>query len=168
MAVGVARPKAHGQEITSTEIPMERANSAEYPNNSQTILAATAMEITIGTNTPLTLSASFAIGALEELASSTSLMIWAKAVSSPTCVARNLIYPDLLMPAPVSYTHLDVYKRQMLSASFKNSTAPLPASMANRLTPMARAELRIRDEMAKARVAMTIIFTLPSRYCQAI
>ncbi len=27
MATGVAKPSAHGQEITNTDIPMERANS---------------------------------------------------------------------------------------------------------------------------------------------
>ena len=32
MAVGVARPRAQGQEITSTEMPMERANSKACPS----------------------------------------------------------------------------------------------------------------------------------------
>ena len=41
----------------------------------------------IGTNTPLTLSASFAMGALELVASSTRRTICASVVSSPTLVA---------------------------------------------------------------------------------
>ena len=45
------------------------------------------MDITIGTNTPLTLSASLAIGALELLASSTNCIICDKVVSFPTLVA---------------------------------------------------------------------------------
>ena len=31
IAVGVASPNAHGQEMTRTDIPMERANSRPYP-----------------------------------------------------------------------------------------------------------------------------------------
>ena len=73
MAVGVARPKAQGQEMTSTEMPMERAKENGSPTSSHTIMARTAIEITMGTNTPLTRSASLEIGALEELASSTKL-----------------------------------------------------------------------------------------------
>ena len=48
------------------------------------------MAITTGTNTPATLSASLAIGALELVASSTRRMIWESAVSSPTFSARIL------------------------------------------------------------------------------
>lgn len=75
MAVGVARPKAQGQEMTSTEMPMERAKENGSPTSSHTIMARTAIEITMGTNTPLTRSASLEIGALEELASSTKRII---------------------------------------------------------------------------------------------
>ena len=48
-----------------------------------------AMAMTTGTNTPLTLSASRAMGALELLASSTRRMIWERVVSSPTLEAWN-------------------------------------------------------------------------------
>ena len=48
-----------------------------------------AMTITTGTNTPLTLSAKRAIGAFELPASSTSRMILAKVISSPTFSASN-------------------------------------------------------------------------------
>ena len=58
--------------------------------------------MTTGTKTPLTLSASFAIGAFELVASSTSRTICASAVSSPTPVARILRYPDLTVVAPIS------------------------------------------------------------------
>ncbi len=86
MAVGVASPSAQGQEITSTEIATASANSKLYPKNSQTTAASTAMAITAGTKTPLTLSASLAIGALEDVASSTSAMILESVVFSPTAV----------------------------------------------------------------------------------
>ena len=47
-----ASPKAQGQDITKTDIPIESANSNGYPNSSQIIVAITAIVITIGTNTP--------------------------------------------------------------------------------------------------------------------
>ena len=75
MATGVASPKAQGQEITKTEIALESANSNPIPAISQTIPVTIAIPITTGTNTPLTLSANLAIGALELLASSTKRMI---------------------------------------------------------------------------------------------
>ena len=52
IATGVASPKAQGQDITKTEIPIESANSNGYPNSIQIIVAITAIVITIGTNTP--------------------------------------------------------------------------------------------------------------------
>ena len=102
MATGVARPSAQGQEMTSTEIPMETANSGVCPARSQPMEAARAMPMTTGTNTPEILSASFAMGALLELASSTRRMIWASVVSAPTLVARNLKNPALLMVAAIT------------------------------------------------------------------
>ena len=88
MAVGVASPSAQGQDTTRTETAMVKANSKVAPKNSHTMAEITAMVITTGTNTPATLSASLAMGALELVASSTRRMIWARAVSSPTLVAR--------------------------------------------------------------------------------
>ena len=75
MAVGVAKPKAHGQEITRTDTAISSANSQEYPHSIHTIAAITAMVITVGTKIPLTLSAKRATGAFVEVASSTNLMI---------------------------------------------------------------------------------------------
>ena len=75
MAVGVARPNAQGQEITKTAIPIESANSKSAPKINHTIVDKTAIAMTIGTNMPLILSAIFEMGAFEELASSTSLII---------------------------------------------------------------------------------------------
>ena len=57
------------------------------------------MAMTTGTKTPATWSASLAMGALEEAASSTRAIIWARVVSSPTRVARKVKEPDLLMDA---------------------------------------------------------------------
>ena len=90
MATGVARPRAQGQEMTSTEMPMDSAKSNSAPSSSQTTVASAAMVITAGTKMDATLSASLAMGALEAEASSTNRMIWERVVSSPTRVARNL------------------------------------------------------------------------------
>ena len=75
MAVGVASPSAHGQAITRTEIKIVRANLKSPVPINHAIPEATAMAMTAGTKYPATMSASFAIGALEPCACSTSFMI---------------------------------------------------------------------------------------------
>ena len=54
----------------------------------------TAMQMTVGTNTPETLSAIFAIGAFVAAASLTMRIIWESVVSSPTRVASQRKKPD--------------------------------------------------------------------------
>ena len=71
IATGVASPSAHGQLITSTEIPLAIANPNSLPRSIHTMVVMTAIEITTGTNTPDTLSAIFAIGAFVAAASLT-------------------------------------------------------------------------------------------------
>ena len=51
MAVGVARPRAHGQDITSTAIPIEKAKLTPAPERSHIMAAAAAIHITTGTKT---------------------------------------------------------------------------------------------------------------------
>ena len=87
MATGVASPSAHGQLMTSTEIPRARAYPKSAPVASHTAVAISAMAITTGTNRPLTRSATLAMGALVAAASLTMRMIWESVVSSPTRVA---------------------------------------------------------------------------------
>ena len=71
IATGVARPNAHGQLITNTEIPLANAKPKSTPTKSHTITVTIAIEITAGTKTPDTLSATFAIGAFVAAASLT-------------------------------------------------------------------------------------------------
>ena len=71
IATGVASPNAHGQLITSTEIPRASAKPTDAPASSQTAIVTAAIPMTIGTNTPDTRSATFAIGALVAAASLT-------------------------------------------------------------------------------------------------
>src|SRR5450756_1964183 len=112
MAVGVARPIAHGHAIISTATKFKRAyvRAGEGPARIQTIKVTTAIDITTGTNTLATLSARRWMGALAPWASSTRRTIWARTVSLPTLLARNRNEPVRLMVEPttgsVSYTHL--------------------------------------------------------------
>ena len=78
---------AQGHEITRTVIAVERAIWKSPVAIIHVINTAEAMAITIGTNTPATLSASLAIGAFDALASSTTLIIWLIVESSPTLSA---------------------------------------------------------------------------------
>ena len=94
IATGVARPRAQGQLITSTEIPLARANPKLCPASSHTRVVTTAMVMTAGTKTPDTRSATLAMGALVAAASLTIWMIWDNVVSSPTLVAWQRIKPD--------------------------------------------------------------------------
>lgn len=102
MATGVASPNAQGQEITSTEMAQDRANSKVCPSSSQTTAVSSAMQITTGTNTPAMRSAILAMGALVADASSTSRIIWAKVVSLPTLDAVKRMKPPLLMVAAIT------------------------------------------------------------------
>ena len=71
IATGVARPRAHGQLITRTDIPLAKAKPISCPANSQIIVVTIAMLITVGTKIPDTLSAILAIGAFVAAASLT-------------------------------------------------------------------------------------------------
>ena len=75
IATGVASPSAHGQLMTSTEMALASAKSNALPTISQTIKVTVAIPITAGTNTPETLSAIFAMGALVADAFSTVFII---------------------------------------------------------------------------------------------
>ena len=102
MATGVARPKAQGQEITSTATAEVSAWPMLWPVTSQTMAVMREMPMTTGTKTPATLSANRAMGALDPAASSTSRTIWASVVSWPTRVARTVRTPEPLTDAEMT------------------------------------------------------------------
>ncbi len=102
IAVGVARPRAQGQAITSTATALTRACSRPTPATSQAPRVTSAMRITTGTKTWLTLSTSFWIGALAAWASSTRRMIFASTVSPPSAVVRKSRRPSPLIAPPVT------------------------------------------------------------------
>jgi len=102
MAVGVARPSEHGQAITRTEIAIVTAKERSLPRTSHTIRVTRAIPITIGTKIAATLSARRAIGALVEVASSTSAMMRESVESLPTRVTSTVRWPDFATDAPVT------------------------------------------------------------------
>ena len=65
MATGVASPRAQGQDMTSTLIPLSRLYPKSFEAIYQMIVVTRAIAITVGTNIPETLSAIFAIGAFD-------------------------------------------------------------------------------------------------------
>ena len=99
IATGVARPSAHGQDTTSTAMPLVTAVPTGAPEASQITATIEAIINTAGTKTAATLSAILAMGALVPAASATVCIILASAVSSPTAVARHLMNPDVFIVA---------------------------------------------------------------------
>ena len=69
MATGVASPRAHGQEMTSTDMPRAIAQPGSFPMNIQIRMVASDRAMTDGTKTAETLSAILAMGALVAAAS---------------------------------------------------------------------------------------------------
>src|SRR5574344_170279 len=94
MATGVAKPRAQGQEITSTLIPLSRLYPRSRDTKYQIRVVTKAIAITVGTKIPETLSAIFAIGAFDAPADCTISIIWENVVSLPTFVALHLIAPE--------------------------------------------------------------------------
>jgi hypothetical protein len=102
MAVGVASPSAQGQAITRTvtSATVAYTTTGDGPSTHHTRKATMATAITMGTNTPATLSARRCAGALVPCASSTRRTICASAVSVPTAFASNVNEPVVLMVPP--------------------------------------------------------------------
>ena len=93
IAMGVASPSAHGQEMISTATAATSPACGSPASRAQPAKVARATAITAGTNTPATRSASRWMCPLDAWASSTSRTIWARAVSDPTLVARTVSTP---------------------------------------------------------------------------
>ncbi len=86
------------------------------------------MAITTGTKIPLILSASLAMGALDELASSTKRMIWASVVSSPMRRASNLKVPVRLIVAENTLSPGSLATGMLSPVRADSSTAELPST----------------------------------------
>ena len=128
MAHGVARPSAHGQLITSTETAWVSEVDTSPDASIHTTKVTSAMPITAGTKIPLILSASFSMGALVEVASSTIRIMPASAVSSPTRSTRMANHPVFEMVAPITPSP-DCFSTGTLSpVSADSSTAAEPST----------------------------------------
>ena len=127
IATGVASPREHGQDITSTAMAQFRANEKSYPSANHTINVIREMPITTGTNTPATLSAILAIGAFDDEASSTKAMILEMAVSSPTSVAFILTLPFLFIVAAISLSPFSFCTGILSPVMALSSTLVLPS-----------------------------------------
>ena len=126
MATGVASPSAHGQEITSTAMARLSAKEKGWPAISQMTSVTRAMPMTVGTNTPDTLSATLAMGAFVAAASDTMRMIWDRVVSAPTRVARQVKKPLLLMVAAETASPAALSTGRLSPVRALSSTAPSP------------------------------------------
>ena len=104
IAVGVARPSAHGQAMMSTAMAACRASvrRGSGPNTSQPTNVSADNTRMAGTNTSEMRSARRCMGAFEPCACSTSRTICASVVSWPTLVARNTNEPVLFSVAPMT------------------------------------------------------------------
>jgi hypothetical protein len=102
MAVGVARPIAHGQAMTSTATAAVNAAPPPWPAASHPASVATATPMTTGTKTAEIRSASRCTRAFPACASVTRRVIWASWVPAPTRVARTTSRPLAFRHPPVT------------------------------------------------------------------
>ena len=86
------------------------------------------MAMTVGTNTPETLSAILAMGALVAAASETIRMIWDRVVSSPTRVARQRRKPDWFTVAAETPSPGALSTGMLSPVRADSFTAPVPSS----------------------------------------
>ena len=129
IATGVASPRAQGQLITNTEIALASANPKVCPASIHTIKVTNAIEITAGTNTPETLSATLAIGAFVAAASLTIWIIWESVVSSPTRDASHFRNPDWFKVAADIISPSALSTGMLSPVSADSFTALLPSNM---------------------------------------
>ena len=102
IAVGVARPSAHGQAMTSTATALRMAASQLPPTRPQPSSVTAAMPITTGTKTALTRSTRRWIGAFFAWADSTMRTMRESVDSAPIALVRTTSRPSLLTDPPVT------------------------------------------------------------------
>ena len=102
IATGVAKPRAHGQEITNTAIALVIAKFKSSPIINHPTKVIRAITITVGTKYLTTLSIVLVIGALELDASSTNSIILANVLSSTVLVTVYIKVPRRLFVPPIT------------------------------------------------------------------
>ncbi len=128
IAVGVARPSAHGQEITRIEIACVSAVATSPASASHATNVTAAIAMTTGTKTPAILSAMRSMGALELVASSTRRMMPASVVSSPTARASIANQPRVETVAPVTQSPRPFSTGTLSPVMADSSTAAEPST----------------------------------------
>ena len=131
IAVGVARPNAHGHAMMSTETAATSASVKRVScgaSRNQPTNVAIAMQSTTGVKIPLITSASRAIGAFAPCASSTRRTICCRAVSRPTLVASNRKLPVALTVAPNTSSPRALSTGSDSPVSIDSFTAEVPDS----------------------------------------
>ena len=128
MAAGVARPRAHGQAITSTATACSRASSTGLPTQSQTPSVRAAITSTAGTNTAATRSTRRCTGALPACASWTRAMMRASTLCAPTALTRTRSDPSPLSDPPVTRSPGDLGTGMDSPVSMDSSACEWPSS----------------------------------------
>ena len=130
IAVGVANPRAQGHAMmtTATNVSSEYTSAGSGPMmlHSTKLMDATAM--TTGTKYDATTSTRRWMGAFDPWASSTSRMIWARTVSPPTLVARNVKPPVWFSVAAKTWEPTAFSTGRLSPVSIDSSMLDVPSS----------------------------------------
>ena len=101
-AMGVARPRLHGQAMTTTATPVISACGTDAPRRSHAAAVARASSRMAGTKIPVTRSARAWIRGFCSCARSTAWMIPARTVSAPTRITSNVKAPCRFIVPPIT------------------------------------------------------------------
>ena len=162
MAVGVARPSASGQVITTTVIAYNNAvvsgsseNTAHAANVRAPPISATS------TSQKAARSARRWPGALEFCASCTSSTICASAVSDPTFVARTRNRPFRLIVAPITADAGSLWTGRLSPVTIDSSTSLSPSRTSPSVGTLDPGRTTITSPMTTSEVGISA--SVPSR-----
>ncbi len=124
----MARPRAHGQAMISTDTAAVKAAVGLSEASSQPTRVPSAIRITTGTKTAEIRSARRCAAALPFCACSTSFAIRASCVSAPIRVASTTRRPPAFTVAPVTWSPTVTSTGTDSPVSIEASTAELPST----------------------------------------
>ena len=167
-AVGVARPRAQGQAMTSTETKFRsaRLKTGSGTRKYQTTKVTRPIPKTTGTKTDATLSARRWIGAFEPCASSTRWMIRASAVSAPILVARKVKLPVRFIVAAKTSGPASLTTGMLSPVSIDSSTVECPETTMPSVGIFSPGRTRIRSPFRTPSMGMSL--STPSRTTRAV
>ena len=153
-AVGVARPSAQGQAMTSTATAAVKAACGLCSVSSHPTKVAADSTRTMGTNTPEIRSARRWTGALPACAAVTIRPIRASVVPSPTAVARTSSAPEVLTVAPVTDCPASTSVGTDSPVSSEASTAERPSTTTPSVATFSPGRTRNRSPAARSSMLM--------------